>query len=106
MLKKERKLAIFGLGFSLPSSRSNIETICKEDHEASCLYTEYYELQKQKVLTTEQQKRKRQIASILQQKIAAMNARKEEERKKQEEIARMELSGTQLTLFPTWLKSS
>lgn len=99
MSGKQARLEIFGWGFSLPLPGGNIETLCKEEHEASCLYTEYSELCKSSNLTIEQQERKKQIIAILKQKIAAMKARKEEERRTQEEIAKSKLVGTQLCLF-------
>lgn len=101
MSGKQARLEIFGWGFSLPLPGGNIETLCKEEHEASCLYTEYSELCKSSNLTIEQQERKKQIIAILKQKIAAMKARKEEERITQEGIANAELVGIQLCLFPT-----
>jgi len=100
MSGKQARLEIFGWGFSLPLPGGNIETLCKEEHKASCLYTEYSELCKSSNLTIEQQERKKQIIAILQQKIAAMKERKETERRIQEEIANAELVGIQLCLFP------
>lgn len=95
---------LFGWGFKLPLPGGNIETLLKEgNREDSCLYTEYCELYKQKGLTPEQHERKKQIVSILQKQIAVMKTRQEEERKIQEKIARQELLGTQLALFPAWL---
>lgn len=89
-----------GCGFKLPLPGGNIETLCKEDHEASCLYTEYTEICKFRNTTTEQQERKNQIIKVLQAKIVAMKKGKEEEKRRQEEIADMELAGIQLSLFP------
>jgi|GEM_PF-3643734 len=100
MSGKQARLAIFGWGFTLPLPGGNIETLCKENHEASCLYTEYTELCKSSNLTIEQQERKKQIIAILQEKIAAMKARKEAEKRSREEVAIEELVGTQLSLFP------
>lgn len=103
MSGKQARLAIFGWGFPLPLPGGNIETLCKEDHAASCLYTEYSELCKSSNLTIEQQERKKQIIAVLQEKIAAMKARKEAEKRRQEEIADEELAGIQLSLFPVWV---
>lgn len=103
MSGKQARLAIFGWGFSLPLPGGNIDTLCKEDHEASCLYTEYSELCKSSNLTIEQQERKKQIIAVLQEKIAMMKARKEAEKRRREEMAIEELAGTQLSLFPAWV---
>jgi hypothetical protein len=100
MSGKQARLATFGWGLPLPLPGGNIETLCKEDQEASCLYTEYSELCKSSNLTIEQQERKTQIIAILQQKIAAMKEKKEAEKRSLEEIALEELAGTQLCLFP------
>ena len=100
MSGKQARLAIFGWGFSLPLPNGNIETLCKEDHEASCYYTEYTELCKLPNLTIEQQERKKQIIAVLQEKIAMMKTKKEAEKRSREEIALEELAGTQLSLFP------
>ncbi|MDD3793469.1 MAG: hypothetical protein PHI37_01535 [Candidatus Gracilibacteria bacterium] len=96
MSEKQARLEIFGWGLPLPLPGGNLETLCKENHEASCLYTEYTELCKTRSLTFEQQERKKQIIAILQQKIAAMKERKETERRIQEEIANAKLAG----IFP------
>lgn len=103
MSGKQKRLAIFGWGFSLPLPGGNIDTLCKEDPDASCLYTEYSELCKSSNLTFEQQERKKQIIAVLQEKIAMMKARKEAEKRRREEIADKELAGTQLSLFQAWV---
>ncbi|MDD2907761.1 MAG: hypothetical protein PHH98_03915 [Candidatus Gracilibacteria bacterium] len=90
---------LFGWGFSLPLPGGNIETLCKEDEQASCLYTEYTELCKVSNTTIDQQERKKQIIAVLQEKIAAMKVRKEEEKRRFEEITIEEMAGTQLCLF-------
>lgn len=94
---------LFGWRFPPPLSGGSIDTLCKEDTEASCLYIEFQELCKQGPLTAKQQERKKQITTILQYKIAAMKKRKEEERSKIEKIANEELAGIQLCLFPIWV---
>lgn len=98
-----KRAALFGWGFSFPLPGGDIDSLCKEDSEASCQYTEFTELCKLPNLTIEQQERKKQIIAILQEKIAIMKTKKEEEKRKQEEIADAELAGIQLSLFPAWV---
>jgi len=99
MSGKQKRFKIFSLGFSLPLPDGNIYTLCKEDHQASCLYTEYYELCKLSNLTIKQQEKKKQIIAVLKEKIAMMKIRNEAEKRRLKEIASNKMDGIQLSLF-------